>query len=208
MSQALFLAPAAARSFLAERDIDFTYTTGATVERTNNRVQEFGEPPEALAPSERLHGDLKAITDIDGNITGWRGVVLFDETIPQVRGGIAEIEVKTRAFKVFAVYLIDSSAAKLTAIHAALQAHKPYYGDITSIPATAATKNALPADVAQWRDAADDAGKTQLAIKLAEFHMDVMDMVNLADFRQAMRDVLGITQADIDRVAIGQTEES
>ncbi len=214
MPQEYFLAPAAARSFLAERDIDLSYATGANVDRVNNRRQFFdisgGAVAGQLAPGESLHDDSQAVFDnADPPVqTGWNATVLFDETIPELRGGIVEIEVKTRAFKKFALYLIDSSAAKLTAINTALQGVALYYGEVTTgITANAATRNALATDVATWSAEATAAGKDALAAKLDAFHADVLAMTSLADFRQAMRDVLGITQADIDAVQIGPGEE-
>lgn len=211
MPQNYFLAPAAARSFLAGRDIDLTYPTGANVTRTNNKREFFdvsgGPVAGQLGVGESLHDDPQPVfDDSDPPVqTGWNATVLFDETIPEVRGGIAEIEVKTRAFKRFAVYLIDSSAAKLTAINTALQNHKLYYGEVTSgIIANAATKNALLADIIIWRDEALAEDKPGLALGLDDFHTAIQGVGNLSDFRQATRDVLGITQADIDAVQIGQ----
>lgn len=175
MPQKIFLAPAAARSWLAQegREISAVYDSGTTVERTNNRI-EGGE------------------------------VVFFDETIPKIVGGIAEIEVLSIFKRVFAAYLIVSSAAKLTAINTALQAYKLYYGEVTQgITPNAATKSALAADVLTWRDEATTAGKDTLAAHLDDFHGRVLLMGDLADFRREMRWALGITQTDIDRVVIG-----
>jgi hypothetical protein len=214
MPQALFLAPAKARQWLAERDIETTYPTGANVNRTNNKRQfynaAFGDVIDQLAAGETLHDTPTPVTDDSDPpvLLGWNATVLFDETIPEQRGGIVEVEVKTRAFKRFAVYLIDTSAAKLTAINAALQAQAPYYGEVTQgIPATNATRDALATDAEGWRDEATAAGKDGLAAKIEQFRLDVLAMTSRADFLRAMRDVLGITNADIDRVSIGQPEE-
>jgi hypothetical protein len=163
-----------------------------------------------LAAGETLHDTPTPVTDDSDPpvLLGWNATVLFDETIPEQRGGIVEFEVKTRAFKRFAVYLIDTSAAKLTAINAALQAQAPYYGEVTQgIPATNATRDALATDAEGWRDEATAAGKDGLAAKIEQFRLDVLAMTSRADFLRAMRDVLGITNADIDRVSIGQPEE-
>ncbi len=215
MPQKYFLAPATSRAWLSDNDIDLSYPTGANVDRVNNRRQFFaiGDGPvvSQLAVGETLHDDPDAVFDTsDPPVqTGWNATVLFDETIPELRGGIAEIEVKTLAFKKFALYLIDSDAAKLTAINTALQGVALYYGEVTQgITPNPATRNALASDVADWRDEATAAGKDALATKLDVFRDDVLAMTSLADFRAAMRDVLGITQADIDAVAIGQVEEA
>jgi len=219
MPQQLFLAPAAARSWLAERDISTVFDSGATVERTNNKRDFFaiGGGPVAgqLGVGESLHDDPVAVfDDADPPVqTGWNATVLFDETVPVMRGGIAEIEVRTPAFRRFAVYLIDSSAATLTAINAALQAHKLYYGEVTAGiltagPAGVATRDELATDAATWRDAATAAGEDTLAAHIDTFRTNVLAMQDRVDFLREMRFALGITQADIDRVQIGQVEEA
>jgi hypothetical protein len=211
MPQAIFLAPAKARQWLAERDISTSYPTGANVDRTNNKREFYdvgaGSVESQLAAGETLHDDPTPVHDDSDppTLLGWNATVLFDETVPELRGGIAEIEVKTKGFMFFAVYLIDSSAAKLTAINTALQAHKPYFGEVTSgITANAATKNALLADIIIWRDEALAADKPGLASHLDDFHTAVQGVTNLSEFRQVMRDALGIDQSDIDRVQIGE----
>jgi hypothetical protein len=217
MAQRIFLAPAKARQWLAERDIETTYATGANVARTNNKRQfydaAFGDVIDQLAAGETIHDDPTPVhdnADPDNPVLlGWNATILFDETIPELRGGIAEIEVKTKAFIFFAVYLIDTTLAKMNAINDALQAHAPYLGEVTQgITANSATKNALLADIITWRDQALVDGQTGLAAGLDTFHTAVQGVTNLSEFRQVMRDALGITQADIDRVQIGQPEEA
>ena len=215
MPQRIFLAPAAARNWLAERDINLTYPTGANVDRTNNKRQFYdvasGPVVDQLEVGEHLHDEPTAVFD-DADppaLLGWNATVLFDETIPEQAGGIVKVEVKTKGFLFFAVYLVDSSAAKLTAINTALNNHASYFGEVTEgITPNVATKNVLLADIIIWRDEALAADQTALAAGLDRFHTAVQSVSNLSQFRQVMRDALGITSADIARVSIGQAEKA
>ena len=212
MVQKIFLAPSAARNWLAERDIDTSYQDG-TVDRTNTKREFYasgaGSVESQLAVGESLHDDPTAVFDnADPPVqTGWNATVNWNENVPRMRGGIVEVEVKTQGFRFFAVYKIDSSVAKLTAINTALNNHKPYFGEVMQgITANAATKNALLADIIIWRDAALEADKPGLASGLDDFHTAIQGVGSLAEFRQVMRQALGITQADIDAVSIGQPD--
>ncbi len=214
MPQRYFLAPATSRTWLSDNDINLDYPTGNDVSRVNNRRQFFavddGPITSQLTADEKLHGAPQAVFDdsVPPVQTGWNATVLWTEIVPVMQGGIVEVETRTPAFRRFAVYLIDSSEAKLILINDALQNIKPYYGEITSgITPDVVTRNELANDVLGWRDEASAGNKFALASRLSIFYTDVLSINNLSDFRTVIQNALGIKQTDIDRVQIGQAEE-